>query len=314
MKRNLLLTSLLVAGMPLASCTSEDNVFDNSENTVKEFVLSICNFKEDAEDSSTRTSYTYVSGTGYEAVWTEGDILGIYPLGGDQVSFPISGGAGSKTAVFDGGAWALRGTYRYAAYYPFSTVNYTIPETAIPVSYIGQVQKDNNTTAHLSDYDFMAAAATKPSSNGSVTLPFKHLGTFISMSLTLPNAGTYTELTLTSDKGEFITAGTVDLSAADPSITAVSKSNSVTLGLQSITFEQENPVLYVNMMIAPVDLTGSTIEIKVTDSEGASYINEDKAWTRSSAFVPNTTIKVSRDLNSTGTGGTIEGGGGEFED
>ena len=56
MKRNLLLTSLLVAGMPLASCTSEDNVFDNSENTVKEFVLSIYNFKEDAEDSSTRSS------------------------------------------------------------------------------------------------------------------------------------------------------------------------------------------------------------------------------------------------------------------
>ena len=90
----------------------------------------------------------------------------------------------------------MRGTYKYAAYYPFSTDNYTIKETAIPVSYIGQEQKGNNTTTHLSAYDFMAAAATKPSSNGSVTLPFKHL-----------------------------------------------------------------------------NLTGSTIEIKVTDSDGVSYIN-----------------------------------------
>ena len=198
-------------------------------------MLSICNFKEDAEGLSTRTSYSY-GDTGYEAVWTEGDILGIYPLGGDQVSFPISDGAGSKTAFFDGGAWALRGTYKYAPYYPFRTDNYTIKETA-PVIYIGQGQKGNNTTAHLSDYDFMAAAAIKPSSNGSVTLPFKHL-----------------------------------------------------------------------------DLTGSTIELKVTDSDGVSYINEEKAWTRTSAFIANTTSKVSRNLELSGTGGTIEGGGGIIEE
>ena len=196
MKKIILLTSLLSAGIAVSSCTSDDNELFGSKNEVKKIEALICDFEEDADGSSTRTSYTYVSGTGYEAVWTEGDILGIYPLGGDQVSFPISKGAGSKTAFFDGGAWALRGTYKYAAYYPFSTDNYTIKETSIPVSYIGQEQKGNNTTAHLSAYDFMAAAATKPSSNGSVTLPFKHL-----------------------------------------------------------------------------DLIGSTIEIKVTDSDGVSYIN-----------------------------------------
>ena len=302
MKKIILLTSLLSAGIAVSSCTSDDNELFGSKNEVKKIEALICDFEEDAEGSSTRTSYTYVSGTGYEAVWTEGDILGIYPLGGDQVSFPISKGAGSKTAFFDGGAWALRGTYKYAAYYPFSTDNYTIKETAIPVSYIGQEQKGNNTTAHLSAYDFMAAAATKPSSNGSVTLPFKHLGAFLSMSLTLPKAGTYTSLTLTSGQGEFITGGTVDLSASEPSITAVSKSKSVTLGLNSITLDSGDPVLKVNMMIAPADLTGSTIEIKVTDSDGVSYINEEKAWTCTSAFAANTTIKVSRILESSGSG------------
>ena len=302
MKKIILLTSLLAAGIAVSSCTSDDNELFGSKNEVKKIEALICDFEEDAEGSSTRTSYTYVSGTGYEAVWTEGDILGIYPLGGDQVSFPISKGAGSKTAFFDGGAWALRGTYKYAAYYPFSTDNYTIKETAIPVSYIGQEQKGNNTTAHLSAYDFMAAAATKPSSNGSVTLPFKHLGAFLSMSLTLPKAGTYTSLTLTSDQGEFITGGTVDLSASEPSITAVTKSKSVTLGLNSITLYSDDLVLKVNMMIAPADLTGSTIEIKVTDSDGVSYINEEKAWTCTSAFAANTTIKVSRSLESSGSG------------
>ena len=301
MKKIILLTSLLAAGIAVSSCTSDDNELFGSKNEVKKIEALICDFEEDADGSSTRTSYTYGS-NGYEAVWTEGDILGIYPLGGDQVSFPISKGAGSKTAFFDGGAWALRGTYKYAAYYPFSTDNYTIKETSIPVSYIGQEQKGNNTTAHLSAYDFMAAAATKPSSNGSVTLPFKHLGAFLSMSLTLPKAGTYTSLTLTSDQGEFITGGTVDLSASEPSITAVSKSKSVTLGLNSITLYSDDLVLKVNMMIAPADLTGSTIEIKVTDSDGVSYINEEKAWTCTSAFAANTTIKVSRSLESSGSG------------
>lgn len=264
-------------------------------------------------EQQTRTSYTF-GASGYEAVWATGDVLGIYPLGGDQVAFPISDGVGTTRAVFDGGAWALRGTYKYAAYYPFSQDNYTISETEIPVTYIGQIQNSNNATTHLAKYDYMAAAATQPSSDGSVILPFKHLGSYLTLPLTLPKAGTYTKLTLSSSSGSFITKGTVDLSASNPVITATEISSSISMDLNNIVLTEDNLVLTANMLIAPVNLTGSTISITVTDSNGASYTNKEKAWTRSAAFLANTTYKASRTLSGSGTGGEIEGGGGLEED
>lgn len=310
MKHILYLTSLLLAGGSLLSSCSSDELFGTREN-VKRIEASICDFV--MEDGATRTSHT-LGGNGYEAVWATGDVLGIYPLGGDQVAFPISDGVGTTLAKFDGGAWALRGTYKYAAYYPFSTDNYTISETAIPVSYLGQTQAANNSVTHFGGYDFMAAAATNPDASGSVTLPFKHLSSYLILPLTLPKAGTYTQLTLTSSNGEFITKGTVDLSAPSPIITATETSSSISMNLDNIVLTADNLVLTANMLIAPVNLTGSTITITVTDSNGATYTNTEKAWTRSAAFVANTTYKASRTLSGSGTGGEIEGGGGLEED
>lgn len=311
MKHFLFYSSLLMGGIFLSSCSSEE-IFSNKGN-IKRIEASISDFQMEDGELQTRTSYTF-GASGYEAVWATGDVLGIYPLGGDQVAFPISDGVGTTRAVFDGGAWALRGTYKYAAYYPFSQDNYTISETEIPVTYIGQIQNSNNATTHLAKYDYMAAAASQPSSDGSVILPFKHLGSYLTLPLTLPKAGTYTKLILTSSSGEFITKGTVDLSATTPVIKATETSPSISLDLDNIVLTAENLVLTANMLIAPVDLTGSTITITVTDSNGAIYTNKEKAWTRTAAFLANTTYKASRVLSGSGTGGEIEGGGGLEED
>lgn len=304
---------LLLAGALVASCSSDELGISGSTK-VSKIVATISSFEEETDEGITRTSYSYDSSRGYEAVWAEGDILGIYPVGGDQVAFPLSEGIGTASASFNGGAWALKGTYRYAAYYPFSTDNYTIPETEIPVSYLGQKQTGNNTTSHFAAYDYMAAAATQPNAAGVVTLPFEHLGTYLVFPLTLPKAGTYTKLTLTSSVGEFITEGTIDLSAAKPAITATATSASISMDLDNIVLTAANQVLTVNMLIAPVNLTGSTITISVTDSNGDTYSNMEKAWTRSATFEPNKTSRVSRTLSYSGTSGTIEGGGGVEDD
>ena len=105
---------------------------------IKEVKATISDFDYEPENEA-RTSYS-LGESGYEAKWSDGDVLGIYPVGGDQVAFPISDGTGASDAVFDGGAWALKSSYAYAAYYPFSAGNYTISEDQIPVTYIGQTQ------------------------------------------------------------------------------------------------------------------------------------------------------------------------------
>ena len=104
----------------------------------------------------TRTSYEVSPTEGFVFQWAPCDTLGIYPVGGNQVDFPISDGIGTNTAVFDGGSWALRSSYTYAGYYPYSANNYHKPQNAIPVSYKGQKQNGNNNLSGLGAYDFMA--------------------------------------------------------------------------------------------------------------------------------------------------------------
>ena len=296
MKTTAILSFLFASCLSLASCSDADEQPIEQEKYVKEIVAYIGDFEEDADSESTRTSYNH-GDQGYSASWTLGDVLGIYPIGGDQVAFPISDGAGSNTAVFDGGAWALRSEYRYASYYPYVADNYKVSEKMIPVSYINQTQEENNSTAHLSNYDFMAAPPVQPSQNGSVKLGFKHLGAFLKFVLTMPKAGTYTRLTLTSIAGNFVTEGTVDLSASSPTITPTKLSNTVSIKLNDIKVTSDDLTLNVNMMIAPADLTGETITIKVVDNEGLIYTNNEKSWTRTKPFEANNTVLVRRTLS-----------------
>ena len=73
-------------------------------------------------------------------------------------------------------------------------------------------------------------------------------------------------------------------------------SNAVSIDLRDITISSEDLHITVNMMIAPVDLSGSTIEINVTDVKGNNYSNAGDIWTRTSAFKPNTVCIVSSTL------------------
>ena len=210
----------------LASCV--DQQLETIE--IKEVKATICDF-DDALENVSRISYS-VGESGYEAKWSEGDVLGVYPVGGDQVAFPLSKGTGANEAVFDGGAWALKNSFAYAAYYPFSAANYTIPENRIPVTYAGQTQTGNNTFDHFSTYDYLASKAEHPDFAGHINIKMKHVGCMFILKLTLPKAGTYTKLTLTSDNGKFGVQGTLDLTGEVPSITPTSTSGTVTINLK----------------------------------------------------------------------------------
>ena len=249
----------------LASCV--DQQFESI--VLKEVKATICDFEYESENS-TRTLYS-LGESGYEAKWADGDVLGIYPVGGDQVAFPISDGTGTSEAVFDGGAWALRSSYAYAAYYPFSAGNYTIPEDQIPVTYAGQTQIGNNSFTHFSSYDYLVSKATHPDSEGNVSLKMKHMGCFFLLKLTMPKAGTYTKLALISDNKEFTVHGTLDLTKEEPSITPTSTSKSIIINLKDVTLAKDNELLTVNLMMAPKDLSESNITIKIADTKGNVY-------------------------------------------
>lgn len=257
--------ALMLSLSVLAGCSTNESL-DKFE--VREICATLNGFK--MEETKTRTAYNISELDGFETVWATGDVLGIYPIGGDQVSFPISDGIGTTFAMFDGGSWALRDEYQYAAYYPFSTNCYTISQTAIPVSFLGQMQNGNNTTNHLSAVDFMVAAGTQPE-NGSVNLQLKHVGSFLRMQFTMPVAATFTEMQLSTNSGTFTTQGTVNLAVATPSLTATNSANTLTLGLSNIKTTSANQTITLYMMVAPDNMSNKTLTFTVKDTNNNLY-------------------------------------------
>lgn len=264
------LSVIAMLGVATMSSCSNDNELTSEKS---EYVTSVRVTVEDflPESPATRTSYT-VDASGFNFHWADGDALGIYPVGGDQVKFPISQGDGSASASFDGGAWKLRSTYQYAAYYPFSADNYTIDQKALPVRFTGQTQNGNGSTAHLGAYDYLACAATSPSAGGGVDLTMKHLGAFVRLQLTMPKADTFSSVVLESDGAKFVTSGTFDLTAETPAITPTATSSSYTINLTNVATTEKDQVVTVYAIVAPANLSTSQITVTVHGAGQATYV------------------------------------------
>lgn len=269
MNINKLSIAVLLVVAAMSSCTNDNELNSNKSEYINSVRVTVEDFLPEA--SGTRTAYT-VDGSGFHFQWADGDALGIYPVGGDQVKFPISSGDGSASAAFDGGAWKLRSEYQYAAYYPFSANNYTISERALPVSYTGQSQNGNSSTAHLGAYDYLACAATAPDGSGGVDLTMKHLGAFVRLQLTMPKADTFSSVVLESDGTKFVTAGTFDLTAATPAITPTATSSTYTINLTNVATTEKNQMITVYAMVAPANLSSNNITVTVHGTGQTTYV------------------------------------------
>ena len=106
----------------------ENSPIENNSDIITEISITGKDFQFEGD---TRSSVS-VSESGVSFLWDEDDVIGIFPDKGDQVSFAMEQGAGTQTATFTGGGWALKSSAKYAAYYPHAYENRDM--TAIPVS------------------------------------------------------------------------------------------------------------------------------------------------------------------------------------
>lgn len=225
----------------------------------------------DVDDVKSRTSFTTGPyGTVPNPVWIVGDSIGIYPDEGDQLSFRIT--TGGKTCPFSGGGWAMKASSSYTAYSPFQRSYYFKEKSALPVNMLGQTQKGNDNSAHLSAYDILIAKGDKPSS-GSLNFQFTRQVALVRMELTAPRAATWKSITLKSN-AEFTTQAEMNLSLDAPTITTTAQSNSVTLSLENVVTTSDNLNVIAYMMLLPVNLTGKTLTAELEDNEGNVYISE----------------------------------------
>lgn len=258
-------TSLKLLGISLfffSSCT-EDEQFGNIDE-VQKIVMSVEDFKFENQSRTTLTP----TDNGATFKWSANDTVGIFPETGSQIAFPMTSGAGTNTATFTGGGWALKTSTPYMAYYPLQGKFYLDKEN-IRVNYTGQTQAENASTAHLGKYDYMVASATTPE-KGAVNFQFKHLGALVRLKVTMRETSTINRITLQTDNYDFIGLGYIDLTETTPKINTKDnnqKSNSFDINLKNITVE-ENEDLIVYFLLAPVDLTDKTLKAIVHKENG----------------------------------------------
>ena len=269
MKKKIVKLSALLAMLWLVACTPENDFADlpnqPQEGEDIESVKVIAHDFEGAENI-TRT-LVEVGNEGATFKWAKNDTIGIFPLNDYQVAFPMSGGAGTKSAEFDGGGRALKPSSQYMAYYPFEYKNRSSKD--IPVSYVGQMQKGNGNTAHLGAYDYMATSAATPS-QGTVAFDFKHLGVLLQFKLKVPGAANFTSMTIETQEHVFIRNGKFDLTQKNPVIETSDKRTSLSMELSDIKTTAAGQEVIIYMMMAPTDLTGMNYTVRLGNDKGES--------------------------------------------
>ena len=224
----------------LASCSQDEIAVDQSASQVKKEVEGIVMTGTDyllntlASRSGVIPGQTPEGNPTLKFIWKDGDQVGIFPIvakdgsevpnGGTQVTFPMKGGAGTGSANFDGGGWAMKSGYSYAAYYPLINQLLDVDKTKIPVSYANQVykgvqtDKDGNPFVDFGNSDFMTAEVVTADHKGNITFKYRHVGAVIIMHCVASQApGKITKFTITGTDPstgtavEFIQNGYVNL-------------------------------------------------------------------------------------------------------
>ena len=205
--------------------------------------------------------------SGGNFLWSAGDKIGILPNTGAQIYFEVDNGAGTSTASFDGGDWAMKSTGTFYAYYPLYP-DIFLSKDHVSVSYTGQTQSGNNNNLHTGDYWTLYTEGTTSEGN-ALNFSFNHLTSFFKTYVTVP-AGTYTKITFSAPTEVFIKDGYFDLSAQTPTIVGTTMSDELCLDLQNVTFADETE-LTGYLVLAPVDITGVPITVTVYKDGEPAY-------------------------------------------
>ena len=267
MKAKVHIKAAMMAFATMVACTEINISNEPQDHTNGELIQELSITGKDFQfDGATRSSVT-IGDNGASFTWDEDDVIGIFPDKGDQVSFAMEEGAGTQTATFSGGGWALRSSATYAAYYPHVYENRDL--TAIPVSYLGQTQNGNGNTDHIGAYDFMAAGVSTPE-NGAVAFDMQHLGALVQLTFTIPEPSTLSKVILSSST-EFIETGTIDLTAETPAITTEETSNTLEIELNNVATTEASEDVTIYFMTAPVNLSNSNVTATINSADGTKY-------------------------------------------
>lgn len=250
------------------SCADDD--FVKRYGTKSGITVSVHDYKN--ESDITRSTLT-PGGNGTSFAWEKGDIVAVYSAARGMTNFFIDESTISKdksTANFYGSGFSLAPLNTYYAFYPYGR-GQALDKRAVPVSYNYQKQDSNGGFNDLGNFDYMYASGVSDD-NGHVGFTFNHLGCVVEYKITIPQSAVYNKvrLELESNDVSLIKKGVVDLTASTPQIMQNEEKRqdsilSVILnGTEGLALAKDS-ILTVYMMMAPQDLSGMKLTIRLVD-------------------------------------------------
>lgn len=292
---------LIVAGfalLSLVSCTQSDNDYAKYEET--DITLNAPAFEYDGvyasgrSDGRKKTSLILDEVRGLAFKWTQGDLVGVFAKdpeqgNGGQLSMTMVGGDDTgKKAYFSRTGYQLEEGATFVSYYPLLDKVTARPD--IPIDYLNQEQAANGSYSHLAKYDYLVSDPVTIEKTNTADFLFHHQGAILRLFIDMPEADTYSSVTLSTDDAAFTTKATMDLFNETEVIQPMTKSNSVTLNFADnvVSTTADNKCLEAWIMVSPTDFTSRTMTVTVKSATGKNdvvyTVNPGKNFVKGKAY------------------------------
>lgn len=213
-------------------------------------------------------SFTYENN---KLVFTWGDGENLMAIGDGDAALFRTVNAGESSSKLESKGFQLMDGITYYAYIPAKSL--PTSETEIPVSLLGQRQTENNSSAHLKDFDYACATATKDENSNSLNFNLENqIGWIIVEHTFTEDVKNVTSVTISAEDEIFVTDGTLDV--ATSTFTGGTTASQITLDLgkkggDGLSFTA-GELFRGFFTIAPVDLSGKTLTITATTKDGST--------------------------------------------
>ncbi len=247
------------------SCREDDPDIITDVNAAGEAMFIIDEFVPEGE---TKTACT--PGDECAVIWSEGDLVGVFPREGYQEPFTLPANlAGLPSATFDCSGWLVKKGLDYCAYYPFDIANFESAgcKTSIPVTYVGQSQTGAVGGAGRFDYTY---SDWQTAGDESMTFTMHHVGALVVIDLSIPQNGSYTKLRLEADSAVIPVTGHYDLTASQPAFVPETYASSISLDLEDFSANAGDRRSFY-LMLPPCDLSNAALAVTL-EMPGGFYL------------------------------------------
>lgn len=226
-------------------------------------------------------SFTYENS---KLVFTWGEGENIMAIGDGDVAMFRTLNAEQASSKLESKGFQLMDDVTYYAYIPAKSL--PTSETEIPVSLLGQRQTANDNSAHLKDFDYACATATKEEASNSLKFNLANqIGWIIVEHTFAEDVNNVTSVTISTTDDIFTTEGTLDV--ATSTLTSEATASQITLDLgkkggEGLSFTA-GELFRGFFTVAPVDISGKTLTITATTKDGSTI--ELGTFTRDAANI-----------------------------